>query len=76
MKEYSQVRNNFNNKLKKYPDVLTVAQVEKILSVGHYSVYKLIHDGTLRALKVGRGYRIVKSSLIEYLYGGEEYEIA
>ena len=68
--------NRSHRSLKKYPDILTVEQVQEILSVGHYSVYKLIHNNTLRHVKIGQGYRIVKQSLIEYLYGGELNELA
>lgn len=68
--------NHSHRSLKKYPDILTVEQVQEILSVGHYSVYKLIHNNTLRYVKIGQGYRIVKQSLIEYLYGGELNEPA
>lgn len=68
--------NRSHRSLKKYPDVLTVEQVQEILLVGHYSVYKLIKNGTLHAIKIGHGYRIVKQSLLDYIYGGELNEPA
>jgi len=76
MATLEQVRNHNHKSLKKYPDVLTVPQVQQILSVGQYSVYKLIKDGTLHSLKVGHGYRIVKQSLLDYIYGGDLNETA
>lgn len=56
--------------LKKYPDVLSVSQVQQILAVGERAVYKLIHDGDLVSLKVGKGYRIPKASVEVLLKGG------
>lgn len=76
MTKTSQQKYQKHKSLKKYPDVLTVKQVQEILSVGHYSVYKLIRDGAVHSLKVGQGYRIVKSSLLEYIYGREFNETA
>lgn len=76
MTTLSKIKYQTHKSLKKYPDVLTVPQVQQILAVGQYSVYKLIKEGTLRSIKVGHGYRIVKQSLIEYIYGGELNEPA
>ena len=53
--------------LKGYPDVLTVKQVSEILRVCEKTVYKLIAEGRLPIIKVGRQFRITKVSALKYL---------
>lgn len=53
--------------LKAYPDVLDVEQVAAILAVSTKTVYRLLHDGAISAIKVGRSYRIPKVHLLSYL---------
>lgn len=52
---------------KEYPDVLDVKQVSKLLGISTKTVYKLINDGTLPCLKVGREFRILKVTVMKYL---------
>lgn len=52
-----------------YPDILTVAQVRKILG-GHTSkqlVYRMLKNGYFIYVKLGKEYRITKASVIAYL---------
>ena len=53
--------------LRCYPAALTAAEAAQILRVSIKTVYKLIHEKTLPAVKVGRENRIAKSQLIDYL---------
>ena len=53
--------------LRCYPAALTAAEVAEILRVRTKTVYKLIKEKTLPAVKVGRENRIAKSHLINYL---------
>lgn len=53
--------------LRCYPAALTAAEVAEILRVSTKTVYKLIKEKTLPAVKVGRENRIAKSHLINYL---------
>ena len=53
--------------LRCYPAALTAAEVAEILRVSTKTVYKLIKEKTLPAVKVGRENRIAKSQLIDYL---------
>lgn len=46
---------------------LTVQEVEKILRVSDTTVKKLVRDGTLSAVRVGRAYRIFEPSVWEYI---------
>ncbi|MCI9263305.1 MAG: helix-turn-helix domain-containing protein [Oscillospiraceae bacterium] len=50
-----------------YPDILTVAQVSKILGVCDATSYRLIHDGSLGSCRVGRKILIPKVCLIDFV---------
>ncbi len=52
--------------------VYTVLEVAERLRVGNRSVYRLIEDGHLRAVKIGRLVRIPESALNDFLAGDEE----
>ena len=53
--------------LKDYPDVLNIEQMCEILSVSTKTGYKIIKEGGICYLKVGRAYRIPKAHLLSYL---------
>jgi excisionase family DNA binding protein len=46
---------------------LTVAEVARQLRVSNMTVYRLIKSGHLRAVRVGRGYRILDEDVRKYL---------
>ena len=51
-----------------YPDVVDIRQLRKMLGdVGNKSAYRLIHEGRIRYFKIGRGFRIPKASVIEFI---------
>jgi len=52
---------------KECPDILDVEQMSKLLSVSKKTVYRLLKEGTVASLKVGREYKIPKVSIIRYL---------
>lgn len=56
-----------------YPAALNVKETAQILRVSTKTVYKLIAEGKLPAVKVGRENRIAKSELIQYLRQGEKH---
>lgn len=60
-------KKEYEKSLCKYPTTLTVAEVSEILRVSTKTVYKLIKEKNLPAVKVGRENRIAKSQLIDYL---------
>ena len=51
--------------------VLTAEEVATILRTSLRTVRNLIKSGRLRGIKVGRGYRIPREALEEYLRGEE-----
>lgn len=54
-------------RLHEYPDILTVEDASEMLGVSTKTVYKLLRQGCIANRKVGRSYRIPKSSVISYL---------
>jgi excisionase family DNA binding protein len=53
---------------------LTVAEVAETLRVSDMTIYRLIAGGEIRALKVGRSYRIPAEALEEWLADGANWE--
>ncbi len=52
-----------------YPDVMTLTQLAECLGVSTKLASRLIHEGKFFVRKVGREYRISKSSVMEYTRG-------
>ena len=53
--------------LNSYPDVMSIDEMCKALSIGKKTGYKLLQTGQIRCLKIGRAYRMPKINLLEYL---------
>ncbi len=53
--------------LKDYPDLMDINQMSKALGVSTKTGYKLLRDGKITAIKIGRTYRIPKLHLLTYL---------
>ena len=49
---------------------LTVAEVAEILRVSSMTVYRLIKAGDLRAIRVGKSYRIAEDEVDRYVAQG------
>lgn len=58
--------------LENYRDVLQIKDIMDILTIGRNSAYKLIGNGSIKSLRIGRNIRIPKAYLIDYL-SGESY---
>ncbi len=50
-----------------YKDVLSVDEVCKALSMGKNTLYRLLKQGKIKAIKVGRKYFIPKICLIDFI---------
>ena len=57
----------YNVRLKDFPDILNVDQLCEVLGISTKTGYKLLSNGTIAALKVGRMYRIPKVHVLPYL---------
>jgi excisionase family DNA binding protein len=51
-------------------EIYTVAEIAQILRVSERSVYRLIEDRKLRAVRVGRLVRVPEGMLEEFIAGG------
>ena len=47
--------------------LLTVGEVATVMRVSRMTVYRLIRRGQLKAIRVGRNYRVREDDLSEYL---------
>ncbi len=59
----------YTKPLKSYSMVLTVKEAAEILRVSTKLIYKMIHEGSLPAIKIGRENRISKTAIVEYMKG-------
>ena len=51
-----------------YPDVVNVRQLCEMLGgIGQKAAYRLLHDGCICYFKIGKGFRVPKASVIDYL---------
>jgi len=46
---------------------LTVAEVASLMRVSKMTVYRLVHAGTLPAVRVGRSFRVPEQAVHDYL---------
>ena len=53
--------------LEQAPDLLTVKDLQNILSIGRSKAYAILHGGDLQYITIGRQIRIPKKYLLDYL---------
>ena len=60
--------NNTQEMFANYPDVVDVSGLQSMLgNIGKQKVYELVREGTIKAIKVGKLYRIPKINVIAFL---------
>ena len=64
--------NEYNSILSDYPDVLLPEDLMTILKIGRNTTYKILKEGIIKSIKVGRNYKIPKNFIIEYLFNNVE----
>jgi excisionase family DNA binding protein len=50
-----------------YDDVVTIEELMEILAIGRNKAYELLQSGQIKALKLGKAYRIPKKCIEEYV---------
>lgn len=53
-----------NTLFEEYPELVSVSDLMNMLSIGRVLAYRLISDKKVKAVKIGREYKIVKNSVI------------
>ena len=62
----SQIQGAYRIMFKEYPDMVTVAQLQKMLGISRHQAYDLINDGSIPGLKIGNAYKVPKVNVISY----------
>ena len=51
-----------------YPDVVDLKQLCQMLGgVGPKAAYRLLHDGKIRYFRIGKGFKIPKVSIVDFI---------
>lgn len=53
--------------LEQYNDVIRIEDLCKILNIGKNTAYKVLQNGTIPSVRIGRKYVIPKCGVIKYL---------
>jgi len=48
-------------------EIMTISQVAKYLQISEVTTYRLVQDNKIPAFKVGRGWRVKKEDLNEFI---------
>lgn len=60
-----------------YPDVVEVTQLREMLGgISKRLAYQLLVSGEVHSVRIGRAYKIPKTSVIEYLIGEAQCRIS
>lgn len=57
-----------SNILKRYPDIMSVKDIQNILHIGRSKAYELLKKGEPRSLRIGAVYRIPKAYLLDFIH--------
>ena len=49
------------------PDVLTMKNLQSALGIGRTTAYRLVRDGDIRHLRIGRNIKIPRRYLVDYI---------
>ncbi len=61
-------KNNTNEMFANFPDVVDVSGLRTMLGgIGEQKAYELVRKGTIKAIKIGKLYRIPKINVIAFL---------
>ena len=50
-----------------YPDAVTIEELCEMLGIGRGLAYQLLSSGKIKAVKVGRGWRVVKKAVEDFI---------
>ena len=68
MNDFSNAIEAYKTIFTDYPDVVSTEQATEMLGrIGRKKVYELIKNGSIKTLPCGKGYKITKVSVIDYV---------
>lgn len=68
MKNILKVLGGHQVMFREYPDVVDVDKMRRMLGgIGRRTAYRLLQNGDIKSVKIGRSYRIPKMYVIDYL---------
>jgi len=60
--------------LSRTPEIMTLEQLAEYLQVSYQTVYKMVRNKEIRAVKVGRSYRVRKEDVDAYFENSKNDE--
>ena len=51
-----------------FPDLMTMADVQDALHISKNTAYKLIREGKIKHMKIGRAIKVPKQFLMDYIF--------
>ena len=74
MMRKAELRELYKMMFPEYPDIVPVAQLQKMLGISRHLAYDLINDGYISGIKIGNAFKIPKVNVINYVMeeGGEK----
>ena len=62
------VKEQYSVMFTKYPDIINIEQMRKMLGwISLTLAYRLIRENKIKAIKIGRQYKIPKANIISYI---------
>ena len=61
-----------NAMFKDYPDIVSVADMQKMLGIKRTKAYELLKNKTIKSIKIGKDYKIPKLNIALYIIGEEQ----
>lgn len=55
-----------------YPDCVNISQLQSMLGIKRTKSYELIKSGKIKAVKIGKDYKISKLNVIAFVIGEEQ----
>lgn len=66
------VKDAYSQMFTEYPDIVSIDELCAMLGgISTKTAYKLLRDGKIHSVRVGRAYKIPKASVIAYFIDGE-----
>lgn len=55
------------NSFTEYSNIVTTEELQKMLNIGKNTAYKLLRDGDIKSIRIGKIHKIPKVNVIEFI---------